>query len=175
LAGIDDSRQQPFPRVLFGLGIRHVGEGAAALLAGEFREVERLMQASRERIMEIPGIGPGIARSVADYFQVEGNCEQVERLKTAGLQLKMAGDDRISANALEGKTLVVTGTLPSHSRREIFELITVNGGKVTSSVSKRTDFLVAGANAGSKLRRARELEVSVLTEEEFLKLLQGEP
>ena len=175
LAGIDDSRQQPFPRVLFGLGIRHVGETAAALLAGEFREVERLMQASRERIMEIPGIGPEIARSVADYFGVEGNCEQVERLKTAGLQLKMAGDDRISANALEGKTLVVTGTLPSHSRREIFELITVNGGKVTSSVSKRTDFLVAGANAGSKLRRARELEVSVLTEEEFLKLLQGEP
>ena len=175
LAGIDGSRQQPFPRVLFGLGIRHVGETAAALLAGEFREVERLMQASRERIMEIPGIGPEIARSVADYFGVEGNCEQVERLKTAGLQLKMAGDDRISANALEGKTLVVTGTLPSHSRREIFELITVNGGKVTSSVSKRTDFLVAGANAGSKLRRARELEVSVLTEEEFLKLLQGEP
>ncbi len=175
LAGIDGSRQQPFPRVLFGLGVRHVGETAAALLAGEFREVERLMQASPERIMEIPGIGPEIARSVADYFEVEENSEQVERLKAARLQLKMAGDNRTTRTALGGRTLVVTGTLPTHSRREISELITVNGGKVTSSVSKRTDFLVAGANAGSKLRRARELEVTVLTEEEFLKLLRGEP
>ncbi len=175
LAGIDGSRQQPFPRVLFGLGIRHVGETAAALLAGEFREVERLMQASPERIMEIVGIGPEIARSVADYFDVTENTEQVERLTAARLQLRMAGDDRNTRTALEGKTLVVTGTLPTHSRREISELITVNGGKVTSSVSKRTDFLVAGANAGSKLRRARELEVTVLTEEDFLKLLQGEP
>ena len=175
LAGIDGSRQQAFPRVLFGLGIRHVGEGAAALLAGEFREVGYLMQASPERIMEIPGIGPEIARSVADYFQVEGNCEQVERLKAAGLQLKMSGDAGTTARALEGKTLVVTGTLPSHSRREMSELIVSSGGKVTGSVSSRTDFLVAGSNAGPKLRRALELEVPVLTEEELLKLLQGVP
>ena len=174
LAGIDGSRQQPLPRVLFGLGIRHVGETAAALLAGEFREVERLMQASPERIMEIPGIGPEIARSVADYFEVEENRGQVERLRAARLQLEMAGDDRAKPTALEGKTLVVTGTLPSHSRREISELIKANGGKVTSSVSKRTGYLVAGSNAGSKLLRARELEVPVLTEEEFLKLLRGE-
>ncbi len=175
LAGIEGSRRQPFPRVLFGLGIRHVGETAAALLAGELRDVERLMQASPERIMEIPGIGPEIARSVADYFQVDENRDQVERLGAARLQLKMAGGDRAAPTALEGKTLVVTGTLPSHSRREISELIRANGGKVTSSVSKRTGYLVAGSNAGSKLRRARELEVPVLTEEEFLKLLQGEP
>lgn len=175
LAGIEGSRRQPFSRVLFGLGIRHVGETAAALLAGELRDVERLMQASPERIMEIPGIGPEIARSVADYFQVDENREQVERLGAARLQLKMAGGDRAAPMALKGKTLVVTGTLPSHSRREISELIKANGGKVTSSVSKRTGYLVAGSNAGSKLRRARELEVPVLTEEEFLKLLQGEP
>lgn len=175
LAGIEGSRRQPFPRVLFGLGIRHVGETAAALLAGELRDVERLMQASPERIMEIPGIGPEIARSVAEYFQVDENREQVERLGAARLQLKMAGGDRAAPMALEGKTLVVTGTLPSRSRREISELIKANGGKVTSSVSKRTGYLVAGSNAGSKLRRARELEVPVLTEEEFLKLLQGEP
>lgn len=175
LAGIAGSRRQPFSRVLFGLGIRHVGETAAALLAGEFREVERLMQASPERIMEIPGIGPEIARSVADYFQVDENREQVERLRAARLQLEMAGDDRTTPTALQGKTLVVTGTLPSHSRREVSELIRANGGKVTRSVSKRTAYLVAGSNAGSKLRRARELEVTVLTEEEFLKLLQGEP
>ncbi len=125
--------------------------------------------------MEIPGIGPEIARSVADYFQVEGNCEQVERLKTAGLQLKMSGDAGTTARALEGKTLVVTGTLPSHSRREMSELIVASGGKVTGSVSSRTDFLVAGSNAGPKLRRALELEVPVLTEEELLKLLQGVP
>ena len=175
LAGIDGSRRQPLPRVLFGLGIRHVGETAAALLAGEFRGVERLMQASPERIMEISGIGPEIARSVADYFEVEENREQVKRLRAARLQLKMAGDDSVTPKVLEGKTLVVTGTLPSHSRREISELIKANGGKVTSSVSKRTSYLVAGSNAGSKLRRARDLEVPVLTEEEFLKLLQGEP
>ena len=174
LAGIEGSRQQPFPRVLFGLGIRHVGETAAALLAGEFQEVERLMQASPERIMEIPGIGPEIARSVADYFEVEENRGQVERLRAARLQLKMAGGDRTATTALEGKTLVVTGTLPSHSRREISEMIKANGGKVTSSVSKRTAYLVAGANAGSKLRRASELGVKVLDEEEFLKLLGGE-
>ena len=173
LAGIDGSRQQPLPRVLFGLGIRHVGESAARLLADEFREAACLMQASPERIMEIPGIGPEIARSVADYFDVEENCEQVERLTAAGLQLKMAGAAGPTARALEGKTLVVTGSLESHSRREIFEMIVSNGGKVTSSVSARTDYLVAGSNAGSKLRRARELEVKVLTEEDFLKLLQG--
>ena len=175
LAGIDGSRQQAFSRVLFGLGIRHVGESAAALLAGEFLEVERLMQAQPERIMEISGIGPEIARSVADYFQVEENCEQVERLKAAGLELRMAGGAATMASPLEGKTLVVTGTLPSHSRREMSELIVSNGGKVTGSVSSRTDFLVAGANAGSKLRRALDLEVAVLTEEELLELLQGEP
>ena len=174
LAGIDGSRQQAFSRVLFGLGIRHVGESAAALLAGEFLEVERLMQAQPERIMEISGIGPEIARSVADYFQVEENCEQVERLKAAGLQLRMAGGAATMASPLEGKTLVVTGTLPSHSRREVSELIVSNGGKVTGSVSSRTDFLVAGANAGSKLRRALDLEVAVLTEEELLELLQRE-
>ena len=175
LAGIDGSRQQAFSRVLFGLGIRHVGESAAALLAGEFLEVECLMQARPERIMEISGIGPEIARSVADYFQVEENCEQVERLKAAGLQLRMAGGAATMARPLEGKTLVVTGTLPSHSRREMSELIVSNGGKVTGSVSSRTDFLVAGANAGLKLRRALDLEVAVLTEEELLELLQREP
>ncbi len=175
MAGIDGSRQQAFPRVLFGLGIRHVGESAAALLADEFREVGYLMQAPPERIMEIPGIGPEIARSVADYFEVEGNCEQVERLRAAGLQLMMAGGVRSTKTALEGKTLVVTGTLSSHSRREMSELIVSNGGKVTGSVSSSTDFLVAGSNAGSKLRRALELEVPVLTEEELLKLLQDVP
>ena len=172
LAGIDGSRRQAFSRVLFGLGIRHVGETAAALLADEFREVENLIQATPERIMEIPGIGPEIARSVADYFEVDGNRRQVERLQAAGLQLKTAGAVRTAAGALEGKTLVVTGTLPSHSRREMSELIVSNGGKVTGSVSSRTDFLVAGSNAGSKLRRARDLEVTVLTEEELLELLQ---
>lgn len=172
LAGIDSSRRQPFPRVLFGLGIRHVGETAAVLLADDLREVESLMQAPPERIMEIHGIGPEIACSVADYFEVEGNRQQVERLQAAGLQLKMAGDVGTAARALEGKTLVVTGTLPSHSRREMSELIVSNGGKVTGSVSSRTDFLVAGSNAGSKLKRALELEVPVLTEEELLELLQ---
>ena len=132
------------------------------------------MQASPERIMEIPGIGPEIARSVADYFEVDENRGQVERLRAARLQLRMAGDDRATPKSMEGQTLVVTGTLPSHSRREISELIKANGGKVTSSVSKKTSYLVAGSNAGSKLRRARELGVEVLTEEEFLKLLQGE-
>lgn len=175
LAGIDDSRRQAFSRVLFGLGIRHVGETAATLLAGEFREVGNLMQASPERIMEISGIGPEIARSVADYFQVAENCEQIERLKAAGLQLEMSGEVETTARAWEGKTLVVTGTLPSYSRREMSELIASNGGKVTGSVSSTTDFLVAGAGAGSKLRRARELGVQVLTEKELLKLLQGEP
>ena len=172
LAGIDSSRQQPFARVLFGLGIRHVGETAAVLLADDLQEVESLMQATPERIMEIHGIGPEIACSVADYFEVEGNRRQVERLQAAGLQLKTTGAVRATARALEGKTLVVTGTLPSHSRREMSELIVSNGGKVTGSVSSKTDFVVAGSNAGSKLKRALELDVPVLTEEELLEQLQ---
>ena len=125
--------------------------------------------------MAIQGIGPVIAHSLGHYFEVSENREQILELAAKFQHLKLAGDDRLAASALEGKTLVVTGTLPSHSRREISELITANGGKVTSSVSKRTDFLVAGANAGSKLRRARELEVPVLTEEGLLKLLQDVP
>ena len=175
LDSIRGSRRQPFARVLFGLGIRHVGESISRLLADRFGDFDSLGAASQEEIMAIQGIGPVIAHSLGHYFEVSENRKQILELAAKFQHLKLAGDDRIAASALEGKTLVVTGTLPSHSRREISQLITANGGKVTSSVSKRTDFLVAGANAGSKRRRARELDVPVLTEEGLLKLLQGVP
>ena len=175
LASINASRRRPFARVLFGLGIRHVGEGVSGLLAGKFGDFDSLRMASYEEIIAILGIGPVIAHSVGYYFDVPANKKQVKELAEKLQHLKVWSGVRTTKTALEGKTLVVTGTLPSHSRREMSELIVSNGGKVIGSVSSRTDFLVAGSNAGSKLRRALELEVPVLTEEGLLKLLQDVP
>jgi DNA ligase (NAD+) len=178
LEGIAASKGRGLARLLAGLSIRHVGVSVAELLAREFPSMDALMKAPAERLSQVSGIGPVLAKSIHHFFQSTAGKKTIEDLRTLGL--KMTEDAPPSAAALggtdlTGKTFVVTGTLERYSRDEIEGLIKRLGGKATGSVSKKTDYLVAGENAGSKLEKAKELGVAVLTEAEFEKLIGKVP
>ncbi len=172
LASMDRSKSQPFRRVLFALGIRHVGESIAELLASAFGNMAALMTAGEEQISAVQGIGPEIARSVRNYFEAEENQTLIRKLKLkpAGLQFAVSGQESVRGGPFLGLTFVITGTLPSLSRKQATEFIKKRGGKVVSAVSSKTNYLVAGADPGSKLTKARELGVGLLSEEELIKL-----
>ena len=170
LEAVARSRKQPFHRVLFGLGIRHVGAGVAKVLAGSFPSIDALSRATEEELHLIPQVGPKIAESIVHFFAEDHNREIVRRLKDAGLS--MTGATQPARGALRGKTFVLTGTLPSHTREEAARLIEENGGKVVSSVSRNTSYLLAGENPGSKLAKARALGVAVISEAEFTRLIR---
>lgn len=166
------SKARPWSAVLYGLGIRHVGTVNAKTLSQAFPAVEALATADTETISTVHTIGPEIAQSVADWFHLPANRALIERLQRAGLQL--AAEESATESApglLMGKTFVLTGTLPSLSRTEAAAKIEAAGGKVTSSVSKATDYVVAGEKAGSKLEKAEKLGVTVLSEADLLDLL----
>lgn len=167
---IQQSKSQPMPRVLFALGIRHVGETVARLLATHFQTLEALGSASEEEILQIEGIGPEIAHSLKSYFNLEENLALVKALKEAGLRFSIDGV-LPGRQPLSGKTFVITGTLSGFTRAEAKAQIERLGGKVTSSVSSKTDYVVAGDSPGSKLRKASELGIEVLSEEGFEKLI----
>ena len=173
VAAIAASVTQPWSRVLYGLGIRLVGSSNAVTLSEAFPTVELLANAQPEEISAIFSIGDEIARSVVQWFQIESNRLLIDRLRSSGLQL--VGEDKPKeiavVTAITGKTFVVTGTLPTLKRDEVKDMIRKAGGKVTDSVSKKTDFLVVGEDAGSKLEKARSLNVAILSEAEFLELL----
>jgi DNA ligase (NAD+) len=174
LDGIADSKSRGLARLLAGLAIRHVGVNVAELLAREFPNVNDLMKASVERLSRISGIGSVLAQSIYDFFHSTAGQNAVEELRSLGV--KLTEDAKPSPAALggadlTGKTFVVTGTLENYSRDEIERLIKDLGGKPTGGVSKKTDYVVAGENAGSKLDKAKELGVTVLTEKEFDKLI----
>ncbi len=174
LDGIAASKERGLTRVLTGLGIMHVGEGVAELLAQEFHNIDDLMAASEDRLARVKGIGSVLAESVYKYYQSASGQKTIEELRAAGV--KLSEDPRPSAGQrggadLTGKTFVVTGTLERYGRDEIEGLIKQLGGKAVGSVSKKTDYVVAGEKAGSKLDKARELGVRVLTEDEFEKLI----
>ena len=171
LASIEESKSRPFPRVLFALGIRHVGERVAGLLADHFRSIDSLLAASEEEISEIPGIGPEIAASVYGFFQEEANRELISGLRAAGLQFSSSEPSIKQEGPLVGKTFVITGTLPTLSRNEATDLIESAGGKVTSSVSAKTDFLLTGESPGSKLKKAEELGIRQISEEELREMV----
>jgi DNA ligase (NAD+) len=173
LRSLEESRGRPFDRVLFALGIRHVGESVAKLLSGHFQSLDRLRAASEDEIAEVPGIGPEIAGSVVGFFKVEENRVLVERLREAGLRFEMEQPAERGPMSLKGLSFVVTGTLPTLSRQAAKQFIEDHGGIVRSGVSANTDYVVAGENPGSKLDRARELGVAILTENE-LRRLSGE-
>ncbi len=170
LEAIDGSRKQPFHRVLFGLGIRHVGAGVAKVLAGSFPSIDALAAATAEELTLTDQVGPKIAESIVHFFADRHNREIVRRLKESGLTL--AGMVRAKKGSLSGKTFVLTGTLPSYTREEAGSLIEENGGKVVSSVSKNTSYVLAGDDAGSKLAKARALGIAVISEAEFKKLIR---
>ena len=170
---IQASKSQPWPRVLFGLGIRHVGAVNAQLLTQEFYTVERLAAADPKAIEAVYGIGPEIAYSVHEWFQAAANQRLIERLKEVGLQLAGTPPDPApEVLPMAGKTFVLTGTLPTLSRREAKAKIEEVGGKVTGSVSSKTSYVVVGIDAGSKLARAEKLGIPRLSEDELLVLLQ---
>lgn len=172
LASIEASKQQPFWRVLFGIGIQGIGGVNAKNLARRFGSIDALSAATTEEIAETSGIGPILAENIAGQLAEPEEIELIERLRAAGLQL--AGEAPGSTEGpLKDKTFVLTGTLPNMTRDQARELIENAGGRVTSSVSKKTDYVVAGAEAGSKLEKAQRLEVAVLDEQALNSLLAG--
>jgi DNA ligase (NAD+) len=165
---IEGSKKLPLERVIFGLGIRFVGERTAEFLAEHFGSMEEVMKASLEQLQEVNEVGPRIGQSIVEFFEEAKNQELVERLRKAGLTFQGVKKER--GTKLAGKTFVLTGTLVRHTRDEAKQRIENAGGKVAGSVSKKTDYVVAGAEAGSKLDKARELGVKVIEEREMEEL-----
>lgn len=170
VAGIAKSTEQPYARVLFALGIRFVGEGVAKILARAFPSIEELRSASLDQLVRVHEVGDAIATSVREFFDDDDNNELIELLKAAGICVVSLSTVHTSQEFV-GKTFVLTGELLTMTRKEAEENIEARGGKASGSVSKKTSYLVAGANAGSKLAKANELGVPVITEEEFRSLL----
>ena len=170
LGEIENSKKLPLERVIYGLGIRFVGERTAQFLAEHFGSMDAFMQASKEELQEVNEIGPRVSAAVREFFDEPKNVALVERLRDAGLTFK--GKKKERATTLAGKTFVLTGTLERHTRDEAKKLIEDAGGKVSGSVSRKTDYVVAGAEAGSKLDKARELGVSVIGEKEMEALVK---
>jgi DNA ligase (NAD+) len=174
LAGLEASKARGLARLLNGLSIRHVGARVAAVLAEAFGSIEKLAAASEEELSETMEVGPVIAKSVYEYLTSEFGRATIADLKAVGIDMtapQTAAHSR--EGVLAGKTLVVTGTLARYKREEIQELIAQHGGRPASSVSKKTDYVIAGADAGSKLDKARQLKVPVLSEEDFDLLIAG--
>jgi DNA ligase (NAD+) len=163
---IQASTEQPFHRVLYAIGIRFVGKTVAKDLTAAFPTLQQLMNASGEELEEVDAIGPKIAESVTSYFSIPKNLEIIEALKNAGLTFE-AEEESQQSNALDGKTFVLTGSLPTLTRKEASELVEMHGGKTTSSVSSNTDYLLAGESAGSKLTKAQKLGIPVIDESTF--------
>ncbi|MGA2214410.1 MAG: NAD-dependent DNA ligase LigA [Bryobacteraceae bacterium] len=172
LQNIDRSRQQPLPRVLNGLGIPFVGERTAQILADTFGSLDAIAEADEEKLQEAEEVGPKVSQSIRQFFHERRNRELVERLRKAGLRFEHEIKQKKAAGPLTGKVFVLTGTLPTLAREEAKERIEAAGGKVTGSVSKKTDYVVAGADPGSKLDKAGSLGVRVIGEPELLALLQ---
>jgi DNA ligase (NAD+) len=175
---IENSKKLPLDRVIYGLGIRFVGERTAGFLAEHFGSMDALIEAAAApdeteataKLQEVEEVGPRIAASIREFFAEDSNRKLVERLRTAGLQL--TGKKKERGTQLASKTFVLTGTLARHSREQAKKLIEDAGGRVSGSVSKKTDFLVAGEEAGSKLDKARELGVKVIGEDELEEMLK---
>jgi DNA ligase (NAD+) len=170
LNAIEASKKQPFAKVLFALGIRYVGAGAAKKLADHFLSIDNLIKASEEDITAVREIGPSISKSVKKFFSDKHNIDIINRLKKQGLVFETERR-KGKENFFTNKTFVITGALENFSREEAGDKIVTYGGKVTSSISSKTDYLIAGENAGSKLEKAKKLDVKLLSEPDFIKEL----
>jgi len=173
-ASVEASKERPLSRLIASLGIRGVGGTVAEVLAGRFGSLDRLMAAPAEEIETIPGIGPKLAANLREWFSHEPNRRVVEKLRQAGVRMESAAAEAgtgAGSQVLAGQVWVITGTLPSLSREAATALIKAHGGKVTGSVSSKTDYLLAGEKAGSKLDKARRLGVSVVDEARLQQLI----
>jgi DNA ligase (NAD+) len=171
LNAIEESKKQPFSKLLFALGIRYVGAGAAKKIVAEFKTIDKLITANEEEISSIHEIGTSISKSITAYFNKEHNLKLIEKLRAQGLNFSSEINET-KESKITGKSFVLTGTL-SVKREEATEIIEKNGGKVVSSVSKNTDFVLAGESAGSKLDKAVKLGVKIINEEEFVNLVNS--
>ena len=175
LISIENSKDNSLEKLLFGLGVRHVGAKAAHTLAQHFGTIDQLMSATQDELLTVPEVGEKIADAIAAYFNNEEVEQLIDELKTAGVNMNYKGRERIQIQDIEsifsGKTVVLTGKLEKLTRNEAKESIEAQGGNVTGSVSKKTDLVIAGADAGSKLTRAQELGIEVWTEEKLLEEL----
>jgi len=174
LAAIEKSKQTTLPRLLYGLGIRDVGEATALALARHFGSLERLMSADERTIQQVPDVGPVVAAHIAAFFASEEHLRVIKALRDKGVTWPDLEPAPRSTGSLTGRTFVITGTLSSMTREQAQEALTARGAKVTASVSKKTSYIVAGGEAGSKLARAEELGVPVLNEQQFLELLRSD-
>lgn len=170
LREIDASKKLPLERVILGLGIRFVGERTAELLAEHFGSMDTFMNAGFDELQQVTEVGPRVGEAITEFFSEPRNRELVERLRKAGLRFE--GEKKERGTKLAGKTFVLTGTLPNLSRDEAKKMIEDAGGKVSGSVSKKTDYVVAGSDPGSKLDKARDLKVAVIDEDVFRSLLK---
>ena len=170
LTAIENSKNQDLSRLIYGLGIRQVGAKAGKVLATSFGSLDKLMHASLEELTAVPDVGEITARNIADWFAQPQAIQMIERLRQAGVNFecrRMVTDARFA-----GKTFVLTGALSKFTREEATEKIELFGGKASGSVSKKTSYVVVGENAGSKERKARELGIPILSEDQFLEMIQ---
>ncbi|MEO6291716.1 MAG: NAD-dependent DNA ligase LigA, partial [Burkholderiaceae bacterium] len=172
LEALQQSKQTTLPRFLFGLGIRHVGEATAKALARHFGKLDNIMDATLEQLTQVADVGPIVALSLRTFFDQAHNREVVEQLRACGITWPENEPAPQAVLPLTGKTFVITGTLPTLARDQLKDMLEAAGGKVAGSVSKKTHYLIAGSDAGSKLDKARELQVPILDETAVLALLQ---
>lgn len=175
ISGIEESKKVPFERVVFALGIRFVGETSGKLLARHFKNIDALMNATLEELLEIDGIGEVMAKSIITYFHNEENMQIVERLRSYGLQMALSREQMENASdLLQGKSIVISGVFQHHSRDEYKMMIEQNGGKNVGSISGKTSFILAGDNMGpSKLQKAEKLGIRIVSEDEFLEMIKA--
>jgi DNA ligase (NAD+) len=171
LSSVDSSKSQDFWRFICGLGIKHVGVTASKSLAREFKSIDKLIEAKIEDLTEMDGVGEVMAQSVVGFFMSENNLTMIKKLQGYGVNLAIPAEESGQNLPFTGKTFVLTGTLTHFNREDAGLKIEAKGGKVSSSVSKKTSYVVAGPGAGSKLTKAEKLEIPVLTEFEFLDML----
>jgi DNA ligase (NAD+) len=177
IAGIESSKKNAFEKVLFGLGIRYVGETVAKKLAAHFRTIDALMQADFESLILVDEIGERIAESVLQYFSNPAQVQQINKLKQAGLNFESSSLEKIiEGTNLKGLSFVISGVFSTFSREELKEKIEANGGKISSSISSKLNYLVAGDNMGpSKLQKATELGIKIISDEELFTLIKNLP
>jgi DNA ligase (NAD+) len=173
LAAIEASKARPWPRVLYGLGIRHVGDVTAEAIVAVAPSLEALLEADAQALAQAEGVGPVVAESVMEFLSSPANRELLDRLRAAGLTVVSDGPTGPVVGPLTGRSVVITGGLAAFSRDDAKRAVVAAGGKVTGSVSKSTSLVVAGADPGSKLQKATSLGVPVIDEEAFLEVLDG--
>ena len=172
--GLEESKKIGFDRVLFALGIRYVGQTVSKKIVQQFKSIDKLIQSSKEELVQVDEIGERISESLIEFFSIPENIELIENLKDVGLQFEQLEDSSDGNNSLANKSFVISGVFKKNSREEIKKLIETNGGKSISSISSKTDYLIGGNNIGpKKMNKANELKIPIISEDEFLELING--